>query len=223
MRSSESLKLVDGFKIRQTHDVNFGIIEAHSADMRRYVVTSFIPKEETWIDHQFADETDFLVKFHRMIGGVQGREYVLRRKQIMRKLARKQLPGNFIMDQQSNGKITICVVNGKLVRECRDPEFVFGGHDGIYKYIPPNTVWVDGKTDTREIPFIIGHELDERARMAKGMSYDGAHGFATAREQMLRRKAGGCYPGDENYNRNQLSSKKIIESFYAEQEAPRIV
>ena len=54
-------------------------------------------------------------------------------------------------------------------------EFVEGGNDQRYDFIPKGQVWVDETVDADERPAVALHELTERRLMQRGMGYDEAH------------------------------------------------
>lgn len=88
-----------------------------------------------------------------------------------------------------------------MVRQYIDPEFVFGGHEFVYSYIPHNEIWLDGLQNPREIPYTLLHEMIELKQMKAGMTYDQAHDIATAFDKAHRRADGvGCYPADTGYD-----------------------
>lgn len=66
-------------------------------------------------------------------------------------------------------------VNGRLVRSVLDVDFVSGGHEYVYFFVPENEVWVDNKASSDDVPYILLHELHERNLMEKGSPYSKAH------------------------------------------------
>jgi len=89
---------------------------------------------------------------------------------------------------RKNG-IDIWVVDGMNVRREIYADFVYGGNDKRYKFIPKGEVWIDDQVDASEIKFTIAHELKERELMSKGMSYLDAHEQALKLELKMRRRA----------------------------------
>jgi len=75
--------------------------------------------------------------------------------------------------------ITIKLVNGKAVRNLIHTDFVQGGHDKFYKYIPEKTIWIDNTLNKNEYVPVIMHEYVERFLMKSGHSYNVAHEIAT--------------------------------------------
>lgn len=199
MNKAKNLKLVyvDGYKIRQNLDPNFSVIHFNNPDWAVFDSKWYIPKGEIWFDHRFKGEEDFLKKILLKISS----------RSEARKFIKKGRPKNFILKEEVQGKTKIQCVDGKTVREYLDPEFVLGGHDLIYSYIPEKTIWLDNRMDQRDISHLLVHEMTERKLMVEGKSYDIAHDYATAAEKESRRKAGGKYIGDVNY-KGKFSLKK---------------
>jgi hypothetical protein len=67
------------------------------------------------------------------------------------------------------------VVDGELVRDLYYIDFTEGGHDKVYKFVPPKEVWIDDDVSPAERKFILLHELHERHLMDLGWTYDKAH------------------------------------------------
>ncbi|MBI1934345.1 hypothetical protein HY464_01345 [Candidatus Peregrinibacteria bacterium] len=213
--SHENVRLVDAYLIRNHLDTDFNILHRGSSDWNTYSPKYYIPKNEIWVDHCFADEIDFLLASDRIIDSLQ----VESRAALITALRtigflRGEPPPPFITQREKHGPLEIAMVDGKIVREYLDPEFVLGGHDLVYNYIPKNEVWVEGKMDPREIPFVLEHELEERKRMdTEGLTYDIAHECALVAERILRRKEGAAFPGERAYPFYGLSSQEIIRKF----------
>lgn len=183
------LKYVDGYKIRQHLDPDFSIIHWRDPDPTFFDSKWYIPKGELWFDHCFKGEENFLKKILlKASTRAQAKKFV-----------KKNKPKNFIIKEEKRGGLKIQYVDGKTIREFIDPEFVMGGHDLIYKYIPAKTIWLDNKMDKRDIPHILLHEIIERKLMSQGKNYDISHDYATAAEKESRRKAGGAYIGDSSH------------------------
>ena len=105
-------------------------------------------------------------------------------------------------------------VDGSIVRRYLDPEFILGGHDLVYSYVPANTIWLDAHMDPREMPYILLHEETERRLMSQKESYDFAHEIATVTDKEARRR--GCkakYPGDADYPWRGLSNQEILKKY----------
>ena len=83
--------------------------------------------------------------------------------------------------------INVFLVDGDKIKIKYDLDFVEGGNDAIYNYIPANTLWIDKNLDKHEYPFIILHEFVERYLMKKyGLEYNDAHDLANHYEKKFR-------------------------------------
>lgn len=215
MDRKQKITFVDGFKIRNTLDVNFNIIHKYSSKINEYTPKFYIPKKEIWFDHIFKKELDFLLKIENAQIPQEIKSWSEAREYIRKNFC---LPGpipEFILKKEKHNDLTIAYVDGSIVRQYIDPEFIFGGHDLVYSYIPEKEVWVDGIMDKRELPYVLFHEESERKLMTTGKNYDVAHEYASAAEREMRRLEGvGFYPGDANYHFRNLKTKKIIKKHY---------
>jgi hypothetical protein len=92
------------------------------------------------------------------------------------------------LKKYSNG-IKVFIVRGKLVRDLfllKEDEFMGGGHDKVYWFVPRGEIWLDDLMSERERRFILVHELHERSLMARGWKYHPAHKKATIVEHFCR-------------------------------------
>ena len=84
----------------------------------------------------------------------------------------------------------IWIVDGARVRRDIFDEFLQGGNDQRYRFVPQNEVWIDGSTSVEEYLYAVMHELFERNQMlTKGMTYDRAHREALMLELGARRRS----------------------------------
>lgn len=186
----QQIKIVDGFKVRNTIDIEFSMVGDHEA-------YPFIPKGQIWLEHYYKAERDSIVK------------YFLKRKVLSKKIgyekAKAKLRPTKILNLDETckqlilkkGTLKIFLVDGEFIRQQIDPSFCFGGHYKIYKYIPKNELWLDDCVEAKEIPYILVHELKELDLMKLGMSYNNAHDYANATEKETRRNDGVAkYPKD---------------------------
>jgi len=60
-KNKKKIIFFDGFKIRNTLDVNFGIIHQYSSKINEYTPKFYIPKREIWFDYIFKKELDLLL------------------------------------------------------------------------------------------------------------------------------------------------------------------
>jgi len=89
--------------------------------------------------------------------------------------------------------IEVWLVDGRAVRH-DFIDFVEGGHDLVYDWIPERQIWIDNDLSRDEWPFVIVHEAIERALMEDGMEYDPAHDEANKVEDKLRHEPGDIDP-----------------------------
>ena len=83
--------------------------------------------------------------------------------------------------------VSIWIVDGARVRHEFYTDFVMGGHDGRYKFIPPNEIWIDSSISLEELEYTIAHERLERTLMIEQrLGYEEAHDRATELEATLR-------------------------------------
>ncbi|MGB9598840.1 MAG: hypothetical protein ACPLZH_03300, partial [Minisyncoccales bacterium] len=208
--SYKKLIFVDGFKIRNFVDNDFGIIESHSDSVSSFAPTFYIPKNEIWLDYRYQDESDFLLKILNFRAPKEIASEANWREFLKRKFCSKKPPPAFKIKKEKKNNFSLIFVDGGVVRRYFDPEFILGGHDLVYSYIPQGEIWLDIKMDPLEIPFTLLHEKKERELMKKGKSYDIAHEFATIYDKEERRgKLGVSYPGDKNYIWYNKSNKEI--------------
>ena len=78
------------------------------------------------------------------------------------------------------------MVDGRLVRSVFDIDFTEGGHEYVYEFIPENELWIDNDVKQYERGYVILHELHERNKMMKGMTYNKAHQESSKIEYFCR-------------------------------------
>ena len=82
----------------------------------------------------------------------------------------------------------IWIVDGLIIRRLIFNEFLYGGNNQRYPFVPENEIWIDHAIAAEEYSYTLRHELHERDLMAKkGMSYADAHDSSLALEQGLRK------------------------------------
>lgn len=87
------------------------------------------------------------------------------------------------------GRYKVVLVDGTVVRDHIDPDFVAGGNPGRYGYVPMDELWVDDSTARGDVGPYVEHEgVESELMLKKGLSYDDAHERATAAERRLRKK-----------------------------------
>lgn len=82
----------------------------------------------------------------------------------------------------------IWVVDGALIRKEIFNEFVYGGNDRRYPFVPLGEIWVDNSITSEEFDLTVMHEINERNLMATGMTYFDAHDSSLILELGIRRK-----------------------------------
>jgi hypothetical protein len=182
------IKLVDGFKVRNTEDIDFSVIGDNS-------VYPFIKPGEIWFDKSFIKEKDFFMELFKK-RKILTEKYGYEKAKEMLRPKSKDLSGLRIKLIEEKGNTKIYLVDGAKVRQNLDPSFCFGGHWLVYNYVPKGEVWMDNATQEAEIKYIMVHELYELQLMSQGKDYNNAHDFANAAEKEARRKDGAKYKRD---------------------------
>ncbi len=87
----------------------------------------------------------------------------------------------------SGEKIPVWIIDGEMVRGLYRTDYVEGGHDYVYEWIPQSEVWIEDTLDPNEIPYIVLHEFVERELMKyHKMKYFPAHSIAAKVEFIHR-------------------------------------
>ena len=88
--------------------------------------------------------------------------------------------------EKENKKIWI--VDGLVVRRDIYPEFLYGGNNERYPFVPQNEIWIDHAISAEEFSYTLAHELHEWGLMAAmGTSYSDAHDSSLALERRMRK------------------------------------
>ena len=224
--------IVDGNYIRKNLDEEFTTCGEH-------YVFHFIPKDELWLDHEFGTKDEkyyldyILTEYKFMSQGypyarawkegniVQKREREKDREfKKLKKLKEKadyKLTGKIhkrLLKKYSD-HLKVWVVNGKIVRDLFFVDFVEGGHDKVYSFVPEGEIWIDDDISQKERKFILLHEAHERYLMSKGWSYRKAHFNSSRLEHRYRNKKDGLDKVLElNIKRNDSLIKKREEKGY---------
>jgi hypothetical protein len=83
--------------------------------------------------------------------------------------------------------ISIFLVDGDVVEKKVDMDYVEGGHDLVYDWIPEKEIWIDSNLDSDTFKYIILHEFIERSIMEKfNLDYETAHKIANTCEKKFR-------------------------------------
>jgi len=177
------LRMVDGFKIRNTTNTNFAGFAAHAYD-------PVVPKGELWIEDYLKPEKELMIHVVETEQRYRRRTFAFIRARLQKEAAKHGTPPPFIKKRERLGSLTIISVDGAIVRKYLDPYFFLGGHDLVYSYIPKKEIWIDLLNNAKDNKFTLIHERHERKLMARGMEYASAHDYALAEERYHRRKAG---------------------------------
>jgi hypothetical protein len=82
----------------------------------------------------------------------------------------------------------VWIVDGAIIRKNIFNEFVYGGNDERYPFVPLNEIWIDNSISSEEFETTLAHEINERNLMAiSGMTYFDAHDSSLALELVMRR------------------------------------
>ncbi|MFI5144744.1 MAG: hypothetical protein ACHQJ4_04045 [Ignavibacteria bacterium] len=82
----------------------------------------------------------------------------------------------------------IWIVDGALIRRTIFNEFIYGGNDERYPFVPDKEIWIDNTISSEEYEMTVAHEINERRLMEKfKMAYFDAHDSSLALELQMRR------------------------------------
>lgn len=100
------------------------------------------------------------------------------------------------------GKFNIFLINGEVIRNNIDIDFLFGGNPGPYPYVPDNEIWIEKTLAPIDFGATLLHELIENYYMedADKETYEKAHHKAEEIEKFLR----------EAYKDKEASQKDYI-------------
>lgn len=83
--------------------------------------------------------------------------------------------------------LDVWIIDGAKVRRELYTDFIYGGNDQRYKFIPLGEIWIDNAISVEELEFTIIHEIFERDLMLnQGMIYSKAHDLAAQEELKAR-------------------------------------
>ncbi len=170
----------------------------------------FIPKNEFWLDKEHGTKESkyyidhLLTEWNLMHSGFSYDDAITKADALEQ---RERLKTNFLskVEQEVDSifgivpsevyvkkliqlaDLTVCIVNGSIVREDYFIDFTEGGHHFVYNFVPLNEVWLDDDLAVDEREFVLLHELHERYLMANGKDYDSAHRSSSIIEYKCRR------------------------------------
>ncbi|MBI5404567.1 MAG: hypothetical protein HY959_14360 [Ignavibacteriae bacterium] len=82
----------------------------------------------------------------------------------------------------------VWIVDGALIRQNIFNEFIYGGNDQRYPFVPLNEIWIDNSISAEEFETTLAHEICERNLMMKyGLTYFDAHDSSLMLELGMRR------------------------------------
>lgn len=191
---------VNGQYVRDEVDPDFTNFAQHFAK-------KYVPEWEGWIDRgaprdeQLRFEKHMLIEHRLMAGGMvyeKALEIADRYERADRRRAIPEPPDATGREKayavelyrlEQVGPIHIMIVDEAKVRAWFFNDFTEGGHDLVYPFIPPNSVWVGNEQAKGEWVYTIAHELYERHLMSQGMKYHQAHQAALRVEWAMRHAA----------------------------------
>lgn len=92
-----------------------------------------------------------------------------------------------ILNEKRDG-YAIWIVDGSAVRQNVYHEFLYGGNEQRYLFVPKGEIWIDNAISAEEYEYTVAHELNERKLMAKfGYSYAAAHDSSLQVELKMRK------------------------------------
>lgn len=178
------VKYVDGFKIRNTIDSDFGVIGSKA-------IYFYIPKNEIWFDKHYMKEKEHFFKIHLYeLKLLKKMSYEKARKIIEKIFIQKAKVPDFVVRKARYNGYLIKYVDGRIIRKYIDPKFILGSHSILNGKSKKKEIWVDIRQDKKEYKYTLIHEAYEADLMRKGMGYNNAHDFALAAERVARRKDG---------------------------------
>ena len=224
--------VVNGAYVRKNLNEEFTTCGEH-------YVFKFIPKDELWLDHEYGTKDEkyyidyILTEYKFMSKGysydrawkegniVQKRER--KKEKEYRKLKRLKEKKDYKLIERIHKKLLknysnylkVWIVNGKIVRDLFFVDFVEGGHDKVYSFVPEGEIWIDDDISQRERKFILLHEAHERYLMSKGSNYRNAHFNSSRIEHKYRNNSKGLDRELKiNIKRNDSILKKKTERGY---------
>jgi len=92
-----------------------------------------------------------------------------------------------LLNEQKDG-YAIWIVDGATVRQSVYHEFLYGGNEQRYLFVPKGEIWIDNAISVEEYSYTLAHELNERKLMAKlGYTYTVAHDSSLQLEYKMRK------------------------------------
>jgi hypothetical protein len=198
-RGEVEIWAVDGTFVRKHHDIEF-------TNYGQHYRFPFIPMNEVWIDKEATpDEAEFfithlLVERRLMKSGISFDHAltVANAVEHAERMKAGDLPLSLPLSPEAleaihvrqiatlPSGVAVWLVDGRKIRSGIYTDFTEGGHEFVYKFVPPNEIWLDNDLMPKDIGFVLAHEWIERKLMAKGKTYEQAHRTSSAFENELR-------------------------------------
>ncbi len=97
------------------------------------------------------------------------------------------IPGVYRVYMGKIDSLSIYIVDGETVRREIYPDFIFGGNELRYTFVPHNEIWIDNSVSNREYTTTLRHEINEMILMRDAsMTYLHAHDSSLMLEVKLR-------------------------------------
>ena len=203
---NKSVYLVDGESIRRDTEIDF-------TDFGQHYRFSFIPANEIWIDEETKpEERKFFIQHalaerelmkrgepYEKALEIADRVEKAERNKVRRQYSETDGPADesiYVRLWKTFKDVKIYLIDGEMVRELYDPQFVYGGHGLVYDYVPKNEVWLEEVLNKHERKYILLHELYERCLMKHGIPYEEAHDDASEYEQTIMRDDANEYENE---------------------------
>jgi len=216
--------IVDGAYIRENIDEEF-------TNFGQHFRFRFIPADEFWIDNERTPgEEEFFIDhlltenrlmarglaYDKALEIADGKEKAERRKVdfIKKGLSPRPSPKELIakihvqlLKRYSSASVHVWIVDGEIVRDIFFIDFTEGGHDQVYRFVPPGEVWLDDDLKLSELRYVLLHEVHERRLMAtKHWPYFKAHRSSSHIEYHCRH-----HPEDlDRYLKDEIALNKAI-------------
>ncbi|MEI6138210.1 MAG: hypothetical protein WCP85_03050 [Mariniphaga sp.] len=101
----------------------------------------------------------------------------------------KRVEGVYRYSFEKQGRFIVSIVDGSKIRQNIYKEFVYGGNEQRYPFVPKGEIWIDNAISSEEYELTVRHELNERHLMAKfAMTYQAAHDSSLALELTIRHR-----------------------------------
>jgi hypothetical protein len=104
-------------------------------------------------------------------------------------ISHKKIDGIYRYLWGNKDNYSIWIIDGNKVRQVLYKEFLYGGNEQRYLFVPKGEIWIDNDISSEEFDLTVAHELNERHLMAKfGWTYQTAHDSSLSLELTIRHK-----------------------------------